>query len=142
MLTRVLLDQQHKHPVSGKYPRIESADAWISEVGRQSTLLQSTLSLHASSTTRWIGPSQLIEKLGQREVGVDTPLMGDKQKGFQQGSSYAVFFSVQFPFGVTKGAAFPNKQMIKGNEREAYQQAFHIIGNAWERQGLRNHTTH
>ncbi|WP_147512853.1 hypothetical protein [Brevibacillus massiliensis] len=142
ILAHLQLESRHKHPVSGKYPRIESAAAWISETGRQSTTLQSKLSLVAKSSTLWTGPGQMIEKLGLREAGVDTPLMGDKQKGFQKDRQYAVYFSVQFGFQVNKGFAYPDKTRGTGHDPEDYRAVFRIIANAWERQGIRNHTTH
>ncbi|MFM1651147.1 hypothetical protein ACI7RC_03480 [Brevibacillus sp. B_LB10_24] len=142
ILAHLQLESRHKHPVSGKYPRIESAAAWISETGRQSTTLQSKLSLTAKSSTLWTGPGQMIEKLGLREVGVDTPLMGDKQKGFQKDARYAVYFSVQFGFQVNKGFAYPDKTRGTGRDPDDYRAVFRIIANAWERQGIRNHTTH
>jgi hypothetical protein len=141
ILTRVQLEERHRHPFSGKHPTILSAQAWISEIGQRDTLLQSVLPLQASSSTFWSGAPQMVAKLGAREAGVDIPLMGDKQRGFQKGSSYAVYFRVQFSFGVTKGFTFPDKSALRGNDLADYRTPFAIIANAWERQGIRNHTS-
>jgi len=142
ILARVLLESRHRHPYSGKYPVIQGAQAWIHETGQRTTLLQSLLSLQAQTATQWGGPKQMINKLGMREVGVDTPLMGDKQRGFQQGKDYAVYFQVRFAFGVSKGFGYPQKTGGTGHDPADYRAPFHIIGNAWERQGIRNHVTH
>lgn len=141
MLTTVQLEERHRHPFSGKHPVILSAQSWISETGQRSTLLQSMLSLQASGSTQWNGPPQLVEKLGMRETGVDSPLMGDKQFGFKKGASYAVYYQVQFSFGVSKGFTFPNKSALRGHDTADYRTQFTIIANAWERQGIRNHTS-
>ncbi|CAM3307353.1 ABC transporter permease [Brevibacillus invocatus] len=141
ILTQVELQERHRHPVSGKYPVIESARAWISETGKRQTLLQSQLSLLSISASQWRGPQYLATKLGNREVGVDTPLMGDKQRGFQKDSSYAVYYSVQYRFGVEKGYPYSSKQHLTGHDQGDYRVPFRIIANAWERQGIRNHTT-
>ncbi|MFY0546059.1 ABC transporter permease [Brevibacillus sp. H7] len=141
ILTRVLLEPRHRHPFSGKYPTVAAAQAWISEIGQRNTLLQSVLSLKQSSPLIWNGPHYQVPKLGSRETGVDTPFMGDKQRGFKKDSSYAVNFSVQFGFGVSKGFLFPDKTVLAGHEPADYRTPFRIIANAWERQGIRNHTT-
>jgi hypothetical protein len=141
ILTSLVLETRHRHPVSGKYPEITAAQAWISETGRRNTPLQSTLELQRSSQTAWQGASYMVPKLGLREMGVDTPLMGDKQRGFQKDASYAVYFHVHFRFGAVKGFAFPNKQQFTGHDQADYRAPFRIIANAWERQGIRNHTT-
>ncbi|NGQ96208.1 hypothetical protein G3578_13660 [Brevibacillus sp. SYP-B805] len=142
ILTRIQLDPKHRHPVSGRYPEIAAASAWISETGQRSTLLQSILALQAASPILWNGPQQLVPKLGLREMGVDTPLMGDKQRGFKKDASYAVYFRVQFAFGVSKGYAYPDKNSLQGHYQSDYRLPFVIIANAWERQGIRNHTSH
>lgn len=141
ILARVELQERHRHPVSGQFPQIVSAKAWISETGRRQTPLQSLLSLQAFSNQRWGGQSYSASKLGTREVGVDTPLMGDKQHGFAKGGSYAVYYQVQFRFGVDKGFPYLNKTAGQGHEQADYRVPFRIIANAWERQGIRNHTT-
>ncbi|MBO8165576.1 MAG: hypothetical protein H0Z34_18050 [Brevibacillus sp.] len=141
ILARLQLEDRHKHPHSGKYPRIVSAAAWIRETGRASDPLVSTLFLQQQTSTQWGGPKQQVEKLGLREAGVDTPLMGDKQRGFAKDESYSVQFMVQFGFGVRKGFVEPDKTAYSGHERKDYQVPFTIIANAWERQGIRNHTT-
>lgn len=141
ILTSLVLETRHRHPVSGNYPEITAAQAWISETGRRNTPLQSTLGLQQSSPTAWQGASYMVPKLGMRETGVDTPLMGDKQRGFQKDASYAVYFHVHFRFGAVKGFAFPNKQTLAGHDQADYRTPFRIIANAWERQGIRNHTT-
>ncbi|UFJ40223.1 hypothetical protein LOK74_19640 [Brevibacillus humidisoli] len=141
ILTRVQLDARHRHPYSGQYPQILSATAWISERGRASDMLASTLALQQQSNTLWGGPQHSVEKLGLREVGVDIPLMGDKQRGFAKDSTYAVHFTVQFAFGVRKGFVYPDKSVYTGHEQQDYRTVFRIIANAWERQGIRNHTT-
>jgi hypothetical protein len=141
ILTSLILETRHRHPISGKYPEITAAQAWISETGRRNTPLQSTLGLQQSSPTAWQGASYMVPKLGVRETGVDTPLMGDKQRGFQKDASYAVYFHVQFRFGAVKGFAFPNKLTLAGHDQADYRAPFRIIANAWERQGIRNHTT-
>lgn len=140
MLTRVHLDSRHRHPVSGKYPAIQGAKAWIYETGKSGGALQSVLSLVPESTLLWKGASRNVPKLGIREEGVDTPLMGDKQKGFMKGGHYAVYFQVDFAYGVTKGFAFPNKSSSTGHQDSEYKRLFRVIANAWERQGIRNHT--
>ncbi len=141
ILARVELQDRHRHPVSGQFPLIASAKAWISETGRRQTLLQSLLDLRAISSQRWGGPSYAVAKLGQRETGVDTPLMGDKQYGFEKGASYEVYYQVQFRFGVNKGFSYWNKTTGQGHEHADYRVPFRIIANAWERQGIRNHST-
>lgn len=141
ILARVELQERHRHPVNGQFPLIVSAKAWISETGRRQTPLQSLLSLQAFSNQRWGGQSFSASKLGTREVGVDTPLMGDKQHGFAKGGSYAVYYQVQFRFGVDKGFPYLNKTAGQGHEQADYRVPFRIIANAWERQGIRNHTT-
>lgn len=141
ILTSLVLETRHRHPVSGNYPEITAAQAWVSETGRRNTPLQSTLGLQQSSPTAWQGASYMVPKLGMRETGVDTPLMGDKQRGFQKDASYAVYFHVHFRFGAVKGFAFPNKQTLAGHDQADYRTPFRIIANAWERQGIRNHTT-
>ncbi|NOU57794.1 ABC transporter permease [Brevibacillus borstelensis] len=141
ILTHVVLEPRHRHPVSALYPDIAAAQSWISETGLRNTTLQSTLSLKKTTPIWWQGPSYAVPKLGVREMGVDTPLMGDKQKGFKKDSTYAVHFSVQFRFGVVKGFAFPNKQNGQGHELTDYRVPFAVTANAWERQGIRNHTT-
>ena len=141
ILAQVELQPRHRHPVSGKFPQLEAAEAWIWENGRQQTLLQSRLSLKPSGENRWRGPSYQASKLGTREQGVDTPLMGDKQRGFQKDASYAVYFNVRFRFGVEKGFPYPNKLAGAGHEPGDYRVPFRIIANAWERQGIRNHAT-
>lgn len=141
ILTHVLLEPRHQHPVSGQYPEIAGAQSWISETGLRQTPLQSTLALKKTTPLWWQGPSYTVPKLGQREMGVDTPLMGDKQKGFQKGASYAVFFTVRFRFGAEKGFAFPQKQNGTGHDIADYRVPFTVTANAWERQGIRNHTT-
>ncbi|MEJ8544230.1 ABC transporter permease [Brevibacillus borstelensis] len=141
MLTHVILEPRHRHPVSGLYPDITAAKSWISETGLRNTTLQSTLSLNKTTPILWQGPSYSVPKLGVREMGVDTPLMGDKQKGFKKDAAYAVYFSVQFRFGVAKGFAFPSKQNGQGHEPADYRVPFAVTANAWERQGIRNHTT-
>ncbi|HZG14845.1 MAG TPA: hypothetical protein VE710_07445 [Candidatus Bathyarchaeia archaeon] len=142
ILIRVQFDAKHRHPFSNRYPDIVAANGWISETGQRSVLLQSTLALQEASSTLWKGPSHQVQKLGTREKGVDTTLMGDKQQGFKKGSSYAVYFNVQFAFGVSKGFMFANKQTGTGHEQADYRVPFTIIANAWERQGIRNHTSH
>ncbi|WP_134683370.1 hypothetical protein [Brevibacillus migulae] len=142
ILIRVQFDAKHRHPFSNRYPDIVAANGWISETGQRSALLQSTLALQKASSTMWKGPSHQVQKLGAREMGVDTTLMGDKQQGFKKGSSYAVYFNVQFAFGVGKGFAFANKQTGTGHDQADYRAVFNIIANAWERQGIRNHTSH
>ncbi|MGN7469205.1 ABC transporter permease [Brevibacillus sp. SAFN-007a] len=141
MLARVELQDRHRHPVSGQFPLIVSAKAWIAETGRRQTSLESLLPLHAHSSQRWGGHSYSASKLGTREAGVDTPLMGDKQYGFAKGGSYAVYYQVQFRFGVDKGFPYLNKTAAQGHEQADYRVPFRIIANAWERQGIRNHTT-
>jgi len=141
ILARITLEPRHRHPFSGKYPVMTSAQAWISEIGRRNTQLQSILQLQAMSPVIWGGPSYSVPKLGMREAGVDTPLMGDKQRGFQKDASYAVHFAVQFGFGVNKGLSFPDKSTLRGHELADYRLPFRIIANAWERQGIRNHTS-
>ncbi|QQE74272.1 ABC transporter permease [Brevibacillus composti] len=141
ILTHVLLEPRHQHPVSGQYPEIAGAQSWISETGLRQTPLQSTLALKKTTPLWWQGPSYTVPKLGQREMGVDTPLMGDKQKGFQKGASYAVYFTVRFRFGAEKGFAFPQKQNGTGHDIADYRVPFTVTANAWERQGIRNHTT-
>jgi hypothetical protein len=141
ILTQVELQTRHRHPVSGLYPDVVSAQAWIHETGKRQTILQSLLSLQSMSPQRWIGSTYSASKLGTREVGVDTPLMGDKQRGFQKDSSYAVYYSVQFQFAVKKGFPYANKTAGQGHELTDYRIPFRIIANAWERQGIRNHTT-
>ncbi|WP_126428966.1 hypothetical protein [Brevibacillus marinus] len=141
ILTRVQLDPRHRHPYSGEYPQIVSAAAWIAETGRASDALTSSLSLRQQNGTLWTGPMHTVEKLGLRELGVDTPLMGDKQKGFAKDQTYAVHFTVQFAFGVQKGFVFPDKSSYTGHAQEDYRAVFRVIANAWERQGIRNHTT-
>lgn len=141
ILAQVELQPRHRHPVSGKYPQLESAAAWISETGRQQTLLQSRLVLQPAAENRWRGPSYHASKLGTREQGVDTPLMGDKQRGFQKDSTYAVYYSVQFRFGAEKGFPYANKLAGSGHDQKDYRVPFRIIANAWERQGIRNHST-
>jgi len=142
ILIRVQFDAKHRHPFSNRYPDIVAANGWISETGQRSALLQSTLALQEASPTLWKGPSHQLQKLGARELGVDTTLMGDKQQGFKKGSSYAVYFNVKFAFGVSKGFVFANKQTGTGHEQADYRVPFTIIANAWERQGIRNHTSH
>jgi len=142
ILTRVELEDRHRHPFSKKFPQIVSATAWISETGQKGTLLQSQLALVQSTASLWKGPMQMVTKLGMREAGVDTNLMGDKQKGFQKGSNYAVHFYVQFAFGVNKGFLYPTKSTSSGHETSDYKTIIKIIANAWERQGIRNHTKH
>lgn len=141
ILTQVELQDRHRHPVSGKYPVVESATSWIYETGKRQTLLQSRLSLLPITANQWRGPNYQASKLGAREVGVDTPLMGDKQRGFQKDASYAVYFNIQFRFGVNKGYPYANKQQFSGHDQVDYRIPFRIIANAWERQGIRNHTT-
>ncbi|WP_400162208.1 ABC transporter permease [Brevibacillus sp. TJ4] len=141
ILSQLELQPRHRHPVSGKYPVVESAVAWISETGRQQTALQSRLVLQPAGETRWRGPNYQASKLGTREQGVDTPLMGDKQRGFQKDASYAVYYSVSFQFGVEKGFPYANKLSGTGHGQEDYRIPFRIIANAWERQGIRNHST-
>lgn len=140
ILARVEFMPKHIHPFSKQYPKINTASAWIYETGKLNTSLQSLLQLQAYTTTQWKGPQQAIAKLGMREAGVDTSLMGDKQKGFQKGESYAVYFQVQFAYEVQKGFAYGNKTGLLGHTQPDYQSVFHIIANAWERQGIRNHT--
>ncbi|MGC5325709.1 hypothetical protein [Brevibacillus sp. SYSU BS000544] len=140
ILTRVHLEERHRHPVSGKFPQIQGAKAWIYETGKNGGNLQSTLSLTQESLTLWKGASRNVPKLGLREEGVDTPLMGDKQKGFAKGGHYAVYFQVTFQYGITKGFIFPNKNTLTGHQESDYKRQFTIIANAWERQGIRNHT--
>lgn len=140
ILTRVHLEERHRHPVSGKFPRIQGAKAWINETGKNGGNLQSILSLIQESPILWKGASRNVPKLGLREEGVDTPLMGDKQKGFVKGGHYAVYFQVSFQYGVTKGFTFPNKNTSTGHQESDYKRQFTIIANAWERQGIRNHT--
>lgn len=142
ILSQVELQTRHRHPVSGQYPVIVSAQAWISETGMRQTLLQSLLTLGAVSPQLWRGSTYSASKLGTREVGVDIPLMGDKQRGFQKDSSYAVYYSVQFRFDAKKGFLYPVKSGGQGHDLSDYRIPFHIIANAWERQGIRNHTTH
>ncbi|WP_232697946.1 hypothetical protein [Brevibacillus daliensis] len=142
ILTRVILEERHKHPISKKYPSIISAEAWISEKGKRNDSLLSQLPLKQSSPALWKANEQTVIKLGNRELGVDTPLMGDKQKGFEKDKSYAVFFDVEFAFGVKKGHLFQQKQNGKGHSPADYRVPFTIIANAWERQGIRNHITH
>lgn len=141
ILSQLELQPRHRHPVSGKYPVVESAVAWISETGRQQTELQSRLVLQPAGEARWRGPNYQASKLGTREQGVDTPLMGDKQRGFQKDASYAVYYSVSFQFGVEKGFPYANKLSGTGHGQEDYRIPFRIIANAWERQGIRNHST-
>ncbi|MFD2368492.1 ABC transporter permease [Brevibacillus sp. GCM10020057] len=141
ILSQIELEPRHRHPVSGKYPVIVSAQAWIAETGMRQTSLQSQLSLVPASPQLWRGPTYSASKLGQREVGVDIPLMGDKQRGFQKDSTYAVYFSVQFRFDAKKGFAHPVKSGGQGHALTDYRIPFRIIANAWERQGIRNHTT-
>ncbi|WP_432775459.1 ABC transporter permease [Brevibacillus gelatini] len=141
ILPRVELQDRHRHPVSGQFPLIVSAKAWIFETGRRQTSLQSLLPLRAFSNERWGGHSYAASKLGTREAGVDTLLMGDKQYGFEKGGSYAVYYQVQFRFGVDKGFPYLNKTSGQGHEQADYRVPFRIIANAWERQGIRNHTT-
>lgn len=141
ILSQVELQARHRHPVSGKYPDVVSAQAWISEIGRRQTLLQSSQSLVSASPQLWRGSTYSASKLGLREVGVDIPLMGDKQRGFQKDASYDVYYTVQFRFGVQKGFGFPVKSSGQGHDLSDYRVPFRIIANAWERQGIRNHTT-
>lgn len=141
ILTQVELQEKHRHPVSGKFPVMTAAKAWISETGMKETALQSVLGLQATSPQMWRGPTYSASKLGTREAGVDTPIMGDKQRGFQKDASYAVYFAVQFRFGVDKGFPYPAKTSGSGHELTDYRVPFRIIANAWERQGIRNHTT-
>jgi len=141
ILTQVELQDRHRHPVSGKYPVLESATSWIYESGKRQTLLESRLSMIPIATNQWRGPNYQASKLGSREVGVDTPLMGDKHRGFQKDASYAVYFNIQFRFGVSKGYPYANKQQFTGHDQVDYRMPFRIIANAWERQGIRNHTT-
>jgi len=141
ILAQVELQPRHRHPVSGKYPVIVSAQAWIAETGMRQTPLQSLLSLAPASPQLWRGPAYSASKLGSREVGIDIPLMGDKQRGFQKGASYAVYCSLQFRFDAKKGFAYPVKNGGQGHALTDYRIPFRIIANAWERQGIRNHTT-
>ncbi len=142
ILVRVQLEERHKHPVSGKFPRIVSATSWMYESGRQADVLSSTLPLQSAGGTLWTGPMHSVPKLGLRENGVDTPLMGDKQRGLKKDGQYAVYFAVQFGFGAQKGFLYPNKTVSTGHPEADYKVPLHIIANAWERQGIRNHTTH
>ncbi|WP_238933503.1 ABC transporter permease [Brevibacillus choshinensis] len=142
ILSQVALQDRHRHPVSGRYPVIVSAQAWISETGMRQTPLQSVLPLVTNSSLLWRGTAYSASKLGSREVGVDIPLMGDKQRGFQKDSSYAVYYFVQFRFDARKGFAYPVKSGGQGHQLDGYRVPFRIIANSWERQGLRNHTTH
>lgn len=141
ILTQVELQARHRHPVSGQYPVVVAAQAWISETGKRQTALQSSLSLKATSPQLWRGPTYSVSKLGERETGVDIPLMGDKQRGFQKDSTYTVHYFVQFRFGASKGFPTFNKSARQGHGPGDYRIAFRIIANAWERQGIRNHTT-
>lgn len=140
ILTRIQFQPKHQHPFSQQYPKIIAASAWILEAGKANTSLQSNLSLQSYSPTLWKGDQQMIAKLGAREAGVDTSLMGDKQKGFQKGESYAVYFQVQFAYQVQKGFTYGNKVAQLGHDQQDYKSVFRIIANAWERQGIRNHT--
>lgn len=142
MISRVQLEERHRHPFSKQFPVIQSSQAWILETGKRNTPLQSLLALQPHSPIVWGGPMQNIPKLGSREVGVDTPPMGDKQKGFQKGAGYHVYYRVQFAFGVDKGFSYPNKSGFIGHNLDDYMAPFFIIANAWERQGIRNHTSH
>ncbi|MBH0330684.1 hypothetical protein ABH14_12895 [Brevibacillus brevis] len=141
ILTQVELQDRHRHPVSNRFPVVTAARAWISETGLRQTPLQSLLTLQQASPQLWRGPSYSASKLGAREVGVDTPLMGDKQHGFQKDASYVVYYSVSFRFDVNKGFPYQNKASGQGHEIKDYALPFRIIANAWERQGIRNHTT-
>ncbi|QDX91686.1 hypothetical protein EEL30_04450 [Brevibacillus laterosporus] len=141
ILTRVILEDRHKHPVSKKLPLVVSANAWISERGKRNDLLQSQLRLRQISPALWKGTEQTIDKLGKRELGIDIPLMGDKQKGFEKGKSYAVQFQIEFSFGVKKGFSYPQKSNSLRHHIDEYRAIFTIIANAWERQGIRNHIT-
>ncbi|WP_139491027.1 hypothetical protein [Brevibacillus dissolubilis] len=141
ILARVKLNPIHRHPVSGKYPVITAATAWMSETGRQATPLISTLSLGAVSPVLWAGPEQYVDRLGMREQGIDTPIMGDKRKGLQHNKSASVYFHVQFGFGAQKGSAYPVKSAATASPNP-YRVTLFIIGNAWERQGIRNNATH
>ncbi len=141
ILAQIELQSRHRHPVSNQYPVITSAQAWISESGLRQTSLQSLLSLRAMSPQLWKGPTYTASKLGTREQGVDIPLMGDKQHGFKKDASYAVYYQVHFRFDVNKGFPYTNKSAGKGHELSDYRIPFRIIANAWERQGIRNHTT-
>ncbi|RNB81992.1 hypothetical protein EDM56_24310 [Brevibacillus fluminis] len=140
ILAKIELLPKHMHPFSKQYPKINAAQAWILETGKRNTTLQSNINLLAFSPILWKGAQQTIAKLGARETGVDTPLMGDKQKGFEKGGSYAVYFHIQFAYQVEKGFAFGNKVGMSGHEQTDYKSVFRIIANAWERQGIRNHT--
>ncbi|GAA4720461.1 hypothetical protein GCM10023228_29180 [Brevibacillus fulvus] len=141
ILTRINLTERHRHPFSGQFPEVVSAQSWISETGQRNTPLQSVLKLTKLDGTHWGGAKRFVEKLGNRELGVDNALMGDKQLGFKQGGEYAVYFQVSFSFGVTKGYGYPDKSTVAGHEATDYRLPFRIIANAWERQGIRNHTT-
>lgn len=141
ILAQTELQARHRHPVSGQYPVILSVQAWIFETGRRQTALQSKLSLQSASPQLWRGPSYSASKLGFREAGVDTSLMGDKQRGFQKDATYAVYYDVQFRFGVNKGFPYANKTAGIGHDITDYRIPFRIIANAWERQGIRNHST-
>lgn len=141
ILTRVILEERHKHPVSKKLPVIVSANAWIAEQGKQNDLLQTQLSLRQISPALWKGGEQIVDKLGKREVGIDNPLMGHKQRGLEKGKSYGVQFQIEFTFGVKKGFSYPQKTKSLGHSVGDYRAIFTIIANAWERQGLRNHIT-
>ncbi|GED67452.1 hypothetical protein BRE01_11540 [Brevibacillus reuszeri] len=141
ILAQIELQPRHRHPVSNQYPVITASQAWISETGLRQTSLQSLLSLRAISPQLWKGPTYSASKLGTREQGVDIPLMGDKQHGFKKDASYAVYYQVHFRFDVNKGFPYLNKNAGKGHELSDYHLPFRIIANAWERQGIRNHTT-
>ncbi|MGG1658880.1 ABC transporter permease [Brevibacillus sp. NRS-1366] len=141
ILAQIELQPRHRHPVSGQLPGIASAQAWISETGLRQTSLQSQLFLRQVTPGLWKSPSYSASKLGTREQGVDTPLMGDKQHGFKKDASYAVYYHVQFRFDVNKGYPYNNKTAGNGHELTDYRVPFRIIANAWERQGIRNHTT-
>lgn len=141
ILSQIELQPRHRHPVSGQWPVITSAEAWINETGLRQTSLQSLLALRKVAPEKWRGPTYSASKLGTREQGVDIPLMGDKQHGFKKDASYAVYYQVKFRFDVSKGYPANNKTAGTGHELTDYRVPFRIIANAWERQGIRNHTT-
>ncbi len=141
ILARVQLEDRHRHPVSGQFPQIQAVTAWISETGKKGKPLQSSIQLIESGNL-WTGPNETVPKLGIREIGVDIASMGDKVSGFAKGQQYAVYFQVKFGFGVKKGYGAFNKTVLTGHNQADYRNLFTIIANAWERQGIRNHTKH
>ncbi|MGC5326982.1 hypothetical protein [Brevibacillus sp. SYSU BS000544] len=163
ILTHVILEPRHKHPVSGKYPVIQSTTSWMRELGGVANWMkrarvkerpywhQVSLTLVQEGQTLWAGPKRDVPDPNRpgkylfrnREKGVDNGVgrhdkkgpitMGDIWYGLQPGENYSVQGIVQFNFGVSKGFQLFDKNNGSGSQLQDYRSEIEIIDNALSR---------